>query len=441
MTPPDPADVARSPDASPVSPPVPPPVTRPPPGAVAATGPAAAAPPAPNGAAAFAAATRAAAAESLKKRLDLATPVYAVGPGRTLSILDLLDYFRQMGSMRVSDLHIKVGSPPIYRVDGLLQRMKGPAVDAATVEGFAKSLLVERDFQKLQENRSVDSSCFTETLQFRLNCFHDTHGLAIAIRALQATPPPVESIGFPNDVWRDIVTRQQGLVLVTGMTGAGKSTTIAAMLNHIARTRACRIITLEDPVEYLLTSNAALVSQREVGRDVPSFERGLRDCLREDPDVIFVGEIRDRDSAMWTLTAAETGHLVFSTLHTRDARGTITRVLDLFPSTQQDEIASQLSLGLSHIVCQKLIPRADGQGRVVAMEVLNNTYAVSNLIRLSKLEQIYSQLQTKTKNIPEERMVTLERTLAGLVRKGVVTPAEAEKWANNPTAFLEEMQR
>src|SRR5690606_35157067 len=147
---------------------------------------------------------------------------------------------------------------------------------------------------------------------------------------------------FPNDVWRDIVTRQQGLVLVTGMTGAGKSTTIAAMLNHIARTRACRIITLEDPVEYLLTSNAALVSQREVGRDVPSFERGLRDCLREDPDVIFAGEIRDRDSAMWTLTAAETGHLVFSTLHTRDARGTITRVLDLFPSTQQDEIASQL---------------------------------------------------------------------------------------------------
>jgi twitching motility protein PilT len=382
-----------------------------------------------------------AAAASLKKQLNLATRVYSVSTDRKLSILDLLDYFRQMGSMRVSDLHIKVGSPPIYRVDGLLQRMKGPPVDAATVEGFAHSLLADREYKSLQENRSVDSSCFTESLQFRINCFHDTHGLAIAIRALQSSPPPAESIGFPNDVWRDIVAKQQGLVLVTGMTGAGKSTTIASMLNYIARTRACRIITLEDPVEYLLTSNAALVSQREVGRDVPSFERGLRDCLREDPDVIFVGEIRDRDSAMWTLTAAETGHLVFSTLHTRDARGTITRILDLFPSTQQDEIASQLSLGLSHILCQKLIPRADGIGRVVAMEVLNNIYAVSNLIRLSKLEQLYSQLQTKTKNIPEERMITLERTLANLVRAGHITPIEAEKWANNQIAFVEEMQR
>ena len=162
---------------------------------------------------------------------------------------------------------------------------------------------------------------------------------------------------------------------------------------------------------------------------------------REDPDVIFVGEMRDRESAMWTLTAAETGHLVFSTLHTRDVRGTVTRVLDMFPPSQQDEVASQLSLGLSHIISQKLVPRADGQGRVVSMEILNNTYAVANLIRLAKMEQLYTYLQTRTKDIPEERMVTNERSLATLVAQGRITALEAEKWANHPVTFMDELQR
>ena len=174
---------------------------------------------------------------------------------------------------------------------------------------------------------------------------------------------------------------------------------------------------------------------------MPSFERGLRDCLREDPDVIFVGEMRDRDATAWTLTAAETGHLVFSTLHTRDVRGSITRILDMFPDGQQDEVSNQLSLGLSHVISQKLVPRASGNGRVVAMEILNNTYAVSNLIRLVKLEQIYTQLQSRTKDVPEERMLTLERSLARLVRAGDVSPSEAEKWANHPKAFLDELQQ
>jgi twitching motility protein PilT len=212
------------------------------------------------------------------------------------------------------------------------------------------------------------------------------------------------------------------------------------LIDRVCQTRPCRIITLEDPIEYRLQSKSAILSQREVGRDVPGFERGLRDCLREDPDVIFVGEMRDRESTRWTLTAAETGHLVFSTLHTRDVRGTVTRLLDMFPPNQQDEVASQLSLGLSHIISQKLIPRADGKGRVVAMEILNNIYAVANLIRLGKTEQLYSQLQTRTKDIPTERMRTLERSLAGLTQTGVITPLEAEKWANNQSAFLEEMR-
>jgi len=355
---------------------------------------------------------------------------------------DLLARFHKEGSMRVSDLHLKVSRPPVYRVDGSLQALNGAApLDTETMNALIGTLLSDAEIETLRRNGAIDGSLVTPDMQFRLNAFYENDGPALAIRALDAAPPPLEKIGFPNGVWRDIVTRQQGLVLVTGITGAGKSTTIASLIAYIARTRACRIITLEDPIEYRLQSSAALISQREVGRDVPNFERGLRDCLREDPDVIFVGEMRDRESAMWTLTAAETGHLVFSTLHTRDVRGTVTRVLDMFPPSQQDEVASQLSLGLSHIISQKLVPRADGQGRVVSMEILNNTYAVANLIRLAKMEQLYTYLQTRTKDIPEERMVTNERSLATLVAQGCITALEAEKWANHPVTFMDELQR
>jgi twitching motility protein PilT len=367
--------------------------------------------------------------------------VYAVSEQRQLSMRDLLEYFMKHGTMRVSDLHLKASCPPVYRVDGDLQKLKGDPLDPPTVEALARSLLTDAEWEALRNLGSVDTSYISETMQFRINCFHDNDGLAVAIRALERHIPAVEQIGFPNDVWRDIIAKQQGLVLLTGITGAGKSTTIASLIDRIAQQRPCRIITLEDPIEYRLASKAAVISQREVGRDVPSYERGLRDCLREDPDVIFVGEMRDRESTSWTLTAAETGHLVFSTLHTRDVRGTITRVLDMFPSNQQDEVASQLSLGLSHIICQKLIPRADGKGRVVAMEILNNTYAMSNLIRQAKMEQVYTQLQTRTKNLPAERMTTLERSLATLVHRNAVTPQEAEKWANHPSAFVDELQR
>lgn len=377
----------------------------------------------------------------MSEAVNLETKLYAVNAEKKLSMCDLLDYFTRHGSMRVSDLHLKAGCPPVYRVDGNLQKIKGRPLDAETIESLARTLVTPTEWQTLVEQRSVDSSYISTSMQYRLNCFYDNDGLGVAIRALDADPPRVEEIGFPNNVWQDIIQKQHGLVLVTGITGAGKSTTIASLITRIAETRPCRIFTLEDPIEYKLTSKQAIISQREVGRDVPSFERGLRDCLREDPDVIFVGEMRDREASSWTLTAAETGHLVFSTLHTRDARGSISRILDMFPDGQQDEVSNQLSLGLSHVISQKLIPRADGNGRVVAMEVLNNTYAVSNLIRLTKLEQIYTQLQSRTKDIPEERMVTLERSLARLARRGDITPMEAEKWANHPKSFLDEMQQ
>ncbi len=368
------------------------------------------------------------------------TKLYNKSDDKMLSMQDMLEYFSQQGSLRVSDLHLKVNCPPIYRLDGALQRIKGNPLDKPTIEALTSTLLSDVELSKLKESGSVDSSYLTDTMQFRLNVFKDNDGTALAIRALDSSPPAVEDIGFPNGVWREIINRQFGLVLLTGITGAGKSTTIASLIARIAQTHPKRIITLEDPIEYRMTSAKAIISQREVGRDVPTFARGLRDCLREDPDVIFVGEMRDRESTMWTLTAAETGHLVFSTLHTRDARGSITRILDMFPPDQQDEIASQLSLGLSHIISQKLIPRADGQGRVVAMEILSNNYAVANQIRLRKTEMIYSHMQTRTKDVPEERMTTLERSLASLCRQGLVNPLEAEQWANHPSAFLDEMQ-
>ena len=372
---------------------------------------------------------------------SIETKLYTLNDGRDASMQDLLDYFAKQGTLRVSDLHLKVGCPPAYRMDGALQKLSGPPLEHATVMALASTMLEEPELAALQADRAVDSSYITEKMQFRLNCFYESQGLAVAIRALDAQPIPVEKIGFPNNVWQDILDKQWGLVLVTGITGAGKSTTIASLIGRIADTRPCRIITLEDPIEYRLRGKVGVISQREVGRDVPGFARGLRDCLREDPDVIFVGEMRDRESATWTLTAAETGHLVFSTLHTRDARGSVTRVLDMFPANQQAEVASQLSLGLSHILSQKLIPRADGGGRVVAMEILNNTYAVSNLIRQRKMEQIYTQLQIRTKDLPAERMLTLERSLATLVHSGMVTALEAERYANHPAVFADEIKR
>ena len=368
-------------------------------------------------------------------------PIVARNDGRLLSMRRLLGFFKELGELRVSDLHLKCGCAPVYRIDGDLQRIGAEPVTAEGMQMAAEALLGPTDMELLQTDRSVDSSWMTEDMQFRLNCFYDNDGLALAIRALEQHPLAVEKIGFPNNIWRDIIARRQGLVLVTGITGSGKSTTISSLINRIAAETACRIITLEDPIEYRLDDGKGIISQREVGRDVPTFERGLRDALREDPDVIFVGEMRDRESTSWTLTAAETGHLVFSTLHTRDVRGTITRLLDMYPETRQDEIAAQLSLSLVCVVSQKLLPRSDGNGRVVAMEILNNSYAIANLIRVGKLEQIITHLQTRIRDVPAERMITMERSLAMLVQQGLVTPLEAERWAEDREMFMDELKR
>lgn len=370
---------------------------------------------------------------------SVTTKVYQSGDGSLLSMTDMLMYFEKQGALRVSDLHIKIGAAPCYRVDGDLVKLKGQHVTREVFEKLVHPLIGPKAVATLKKETSVDCSYRMGPIQFRINVFLENDGPAAAIRALGLEIPKPEQVGFPNVVWEDIVRMQHGLVLFTGITGAGKSTTIASLIERINQTQACRIITLEDPIEYLFSQKNCMISQREVGRDVESFGDGLRSMMREDPDIIFVGEMRDATTVSMTLTAAETGHLVFSTLHTRDATGSITRILDFFPTGRQDEVRNQLSLGLSHVISQKLIPRKDGKGRVVAMEILNNNYAVANLIRKGKVEQIYSIIQVKTKNQPDERMLTMERHLGQLVKSGEVDMHEAQKWANDLKCFVDAM--
>ncbi|MBL7189946.1 MAG: PilT/PilU family type 4a pilus ATPase [Phycisphaerae bacterium] len=377
----------------------------------------------------------------MAEEYSASTKVYPTTEQGPLSILDMLEYIAKHGAMRVSDLHIKVGTPPAYRVDGNLVKIKGPKVTDQMAKQLLYPLMSNENKRKLRTERSVDCSYRLGNLQFRINIFAENDGLAGAIRSLSLDIPRVEDIGFPNNVWEDIIERKHGLVLMTGITGAGKSTTIASLIARISEKSACRIMSVEDPIEYIFQQKHSMISQREVGRDVKSFAQGLKEMLRQDPDIIFVGEMRDPETISMTLMAAETGHLVFSTLHTRDATGTVTRILDYFPAGRQAEVRNQLSLGLAYIVCQKLIPKKDATGRIVAMEILNNNYACANLIRIGKVEQLYSQLQTKTQDKPGEKMTTLERHLATLVKEDKIDLLEAKKWTNDLKCFVDAMQR
>lgn len=376
----------------------------------------------------------------MEQTFNIDEKIYPAGDGAHLSMTDMLAYFERMGAMRVSDLHIKIGTQPAYRIDGELVRLKGGLVTREIAEKLIYPILGPKNMESLRRDMAVDCSYKYGTLQFRINAFIENDGLAAAVRALGTDIPVPEKIGFPNSAWQDIVRRKHGLVLFTGITGAGKSTTIASLIDRINENRACRVITLEDPIEYIFPQKNSVISQREVGRDVDTFSHGLRSMMREDPDIIFVGEMRDAETVSLTLTAAETGHLVFSTLHTRDVVGSITRILDFFPSQRQDEVRNQLSLGLRYIICQKLVPRKEGNGRVVAMEILNSNYALANLIRKGKIEQMYSQMQVKTKDQPDERMITMERHLATLVKTGAVDLLEAQKWTNDMKSFQDAMK-
>jgi len=372
----------------------------------------------------------------------LSREIYTVGQ-RKLSMLDLLlrfsdDRYQLDGVWRMSDLHLKVGAPACYRYDDELRALPDAEdLDAETVRQLLFPLLNRSQIEALQSDPPPDLDAGFELkdrgLSFRINVFHDRDGMACAIRVLPKTIPPPEQIGFPaDDVWQSIVGMRQGLIIVTGVSGSGKSTTVASLLQHINHHRPVRIITLEDPVEYVLERDLALISQRELGTHIRSFDGGLRAALREDPDVIFIGEMRDRETSALALSAAETGHLVLSTLHTKDAKGAITRIVDMFPEERIKEIATQLSFSLSCVLAQKLVPRAGGQGRLVVMEVLRNIPAVANLIRTGRWEQIYNTIEGNRKS----GLITLERHLTERVRRREIDRDVAQRYANDPSLIF-----
>ncbi|MBP2653918.1 MAG: pilT [Firmicutes bacterium] len=322
---------------------------------------------------------------------------------------------------QASDLHITVGMPPMLRIDGELTPLAYQRERPEMTEALLAEIASAEVLSKFAAQGDVDFSYAIPGLsRFRVNAFRQRGSVAIAVRLVNERVPTLEELGHP-EVIKELARKLRGLVLVTGPTGSGKSTTLAAMIGLINRERACHIITLEDPIEYLHSHGKSIVNQRELHLDTKSFADALRAALREDPDVILLGEMRDMETIATAITAAETGHLVLATLHTGDAAQTIDRIIDVFPPHHQQQVRIQLSLTLQGIVVQQLLPRKDGKGRVAALEILLATPAVRNIIRESKTQQLMSVLQTGAK----AGMQTMDGSLRELVRSEVVTYEEA----------------
>jgi twitching motility protein PilT len=328
-----------------------------------------------------------------------------------------------------SDLHLKADQPPIIRVAGKLSRLNLPVFSAEEVDELVRSILTPTQLSQFETNYELDCSFGIEGIgRFRVNVYRDRGNVCAALRVVSARIPSLEDLGLPA-VAKEIAQKPRGLVLITGPTGHGKSTTLASIIDWINENRADHILTIEDPIEFLHQNKKSIVSQRELGNDTKSFANALRAALREDPDVILVGEMRDLETIHLALTAAETGHLVFGTLHTSSASQTIDRMVDVFPPAQQQQIRIMVSSGLVAVLSQTLLPRmqdlAGGspvtKGRVLALEILINTPAIANLIREGRTAQIYSALQTGG----AIGMQTLESSLASFVKQGIVDPAEA----------------
>jgi len=322
-----------------------------------------------------------------------------------------------------TDLHLSVGSRPRIRVDGHLITVPDAAPATDDQLGLAvQELLTSEEQHRLDLDRQVDLAVsWSDGTRFRINVFHQRGSLAMALRRIPSSIPTPRQIGLPAAV-EALIERPHGLVLVTGPTGSGKSTTLAAMIAEINRRRAVHVVTVEDPIEYIYASDLALVNQRELGSDTTGYAEALRAALREDPDVVMVGEMRDLETIQLALTLAETGHLVFATVHTNDASQTIDRIVDVFPAGQQDQVRTQCSMTLAAVVSQRLVPRIGG-GRVAAYEVLLGTIGVANMIRDGKTRQIRNTIATSSR----EGMVLLEQSLSGLVQAGVVSLDDARR--------------
>ncbi len=332
-----------------------------------------------------------------------------------------------------SDVHLTVGIPPKMRVNGQLMNVGdsyGRLMPADT-ERIADGILNERQKAILDEQGACDMSFSVPSMgRFRLNAFKQRGSIALAIRLVATQVPSPEELGIPESV-RNLTRKKHGLVLVTGPTGCGKSTTLASLIDIINKEREAHVITLEDPIEYLHRHDRSIVNQREIGLDALTYADALRATLREDPDVILVGEMRDYDTISIAVRAAETGHLVFSTLHTIGAASTVDRIIEIFPPYQQQQIRVQVANVLEAVVSQQLIPRADGSGRVAAFEVMLSNSAVRNLIRENKSFQLGAVIETNRK----AGMITMDEALYNLTAEGRITPDMALQHAQNPEQF------
>jgi len=344
--------------------------------------------------------------------------------------LNLANLLKKMLDMQASDLHITINTPPQVRVHGFLQPLPNyPPLTAAQTKALVYSVLTDAQKQKFEENLELDFSFGLRGLaRFRVNLFNQKGAVGGVFRAIPYEIKSFEELGLPPIIG-ELCNKPRGLILVTGPTGSGKSTTLATMIDKINKKRHEHILTIEDPIEFLHTHKNCIVNQREVGSDTKSFANALRAALREDPDVVLVGEMRDLETIELALRIAETGHLTFATLHTNSAPSTINRIIDVFPAEQQAQIRVQLSMVLEGIICQTLLPRVDGNGRVLALEILVFNPAIRNLIREDKIHQIYSVMQTGQEKYG---MQTLNQSLATLYHKRLITLEVALQSSSNP---------
>lgn len=346
---------------------------------------------------------------------------------------DVIDYLRRTVELGGSDLHLAADAPPCARVNGSLVALEQEAFDPATVETMILDTLSEAQRATLQDTCELDFALQVEGLgRFRGNAHRVRGTTQAAYRHIHDEIPDIDSLGH-QPVVSELCNLRAGLVLITGVTGSGKSTTLAAMIRRISETRSGVIVTLEDPVEYVFRHSSCLVKQRELGGDTRGFPIALRQALRQDPDVIVVSELRDLETIRIALTAAETGHLVLSTLHTPDAPHTIDRLVDVFPADQQPQIVTQLSGVIEAVVSQRLIPRADGTGRVLATEVMRANHAIRNCIRERKLEQLVGLMEIGRR----EGSHTFDEAIAALLRQRLITREQALHFCRDPRNFPE----